>query len=188
MNKKRKYRVESKPVGYHIGFNNYKDYKLVINALSKQRSLKNKTKYQQKRIKELLALSKNRSKIGKAEFEKKIKRFLGIRKNNTLNLNKSTKYGIKMGVDGLVFRTIKRKRVYGPIDHTITEWNKRYVEDNWEDIASILNEYNVLAYFQNFMDPEYSDWFERVTAALGLIGIGYSNFLYPIMEVLKKRS
>lgn len=185
---KKKYNFELKPIGYHIEYNRYKDYKLIIKNLSKKSSLKTKTKYQQKRIKELLALSKKRSKADKIEFEKKIKRFLGIRKDNTLNYKKATKYGIKMGVDGFVFRSIKRKRVYEDLKFSIAEWNKQYVEDNWEDIAQILNEYNVLLYFQNFMQPEYSDWFERLTDNMGLSGIGYSRFLNPIMEILKKRS
>lgn len=182
-----KFKFAKKPTT--VSISGYKDFKFVIKQLQKKQSLKSKSKYQQRRIKELSQLSKSRSKLGKAEFEKKLKRFLGIRKNGSINANKAKQFGIKKGVHDFTFNTIIRKKVPIIVDiGDVYEWNVDYIMENWPEIAQVLSEWNVLNYFQEFQQPEYSDWFTRLTDFLGLSGISYSSFINPLKMVLLKKN
>lgn len=172
-----------------VSVRTYKDYKFVIKQLQKKQSLKSKSRYQQRRIRDLAKLAKSRTKVGKAEFEKKLKRFLGIRKDGSINANKSKQFGIKKGVHDFTFNTIIRKKVPIIVDiGDVYEWNVDYIMENWPEIAQVLSEWNVLNYFQEFQQPEYSDWFTRLTDFLGLSGISYSSFINPLKMVLLKKN
>lgn len=184
----KKFKFSKKPIT--VSVSKYKDFKFVIKQLQKKQSLKSKSRYQQKRIKELSNLSKSRSKLGRAEFEKKLKRFLGIRKNGSINANKAKQFGIKKGVHDFTFNTIIRKKVPNIIidNFDFYEWNVDYIMEHWNEIAQILSEWNVLNYFQEFQQPEYSDWFTRLTDFLGLSGISYNSFINPLKMVLLKKN
>lgn len=139
--------------------------------------------YQKRRVRQFLKEYDNQdySRAEKNDLNKRVQRWLGIKKDGSISKNtkKPIDFRLKGGRWTALVKTGKAKSKY-----TVPVKGVGDLMYNWDVIKSILKEFSILDYENDFLSGLYIGWINNLAARLNITGIDNLELLDWIFALL----
>lgn len=175
------YRGGRKPKQYEYGVkktvfvnpNDLDNAKKILKHLKSERVYDNSNQYRKRKLREFEQQLQNaKTKNQKEQFIKDFNRYLGIRKDGSLNFNRKKANFRKENGEWVVgIRVAEKKNNTSKASTQQDGLRKRIYRDKgdwnsiWNEMKSILAEYNLPTYWTDFYSDLYPDWVDRARQA-----------------------